>query len=292
MKKLLLSISLILVAATSFGQWQWNIDFDDTTYCSRVFIDTISNANCVWQIGHPSKTIFNTAYSAPNAIVTDTLNPYPISDTSSFIITHIRPWNQGGNESLLLDFYFKLNTDSLTDFGVIEASLNNGSSWINLLTQDTSYGLYWVNPKPILTGNTNGWVHYSEELHSLTSSIGYSDTILYRFTFISDSVQANKEGWILDDFNFHDWWEGINEIQNDNLISIFPNPTSDAIKIHRTKVSDNQKVQILDYTGQVFYDNSNFLGEAIDTRQLTNGIYLLQYSDTKNLSIKKFVVQH
>jgi hypothetical protein len=292
MKKLLLLISLTVVSATSFGQWQWNLNFEDTTYLHRVFIDTISNPNCIWQIGHPAKTIFNSAYSVPNVIVTDTLNPYPINDTSSFIITHIRPGNFGGNESLLLDFYFKLNTDSLADYGIIEASLDNGTSWINLMTQDTTYGLNWINPKPILTGNTNGWVHYSEDIRSLTYMIGYSDTVLYRFTFISDSVQTNKEGWMLDDFLFNDSWEGIPEYQNDNLISISPNPTSNELRIHTTKIVDKPTIQILNYTGQILYDKLNFIGETIDTRQLPNGIYLLKYSDTKSLSVKKFVVQH
>lgn len=292
MKKLLLLISLTIVSATSFGQYSWGLNFDDTTYINRVKIDTISNPNCIWQIGHPAKTIFNSAYSVPNVIVTDTLNPYPTNDTSRFIIKHKRPGNFAGNMELQLDFYFKLNSDTLTDYGMIEASIDNGITWINLLTQDIIYNLQWDAPKPVLSGNTNDWVHYSENLALLTYTLGYADTLLYRFTFISDSVQTNKEGWMLDGFSFSDIWEGIPEYQNDNLISISPNPVSDELRIHTTKIADKQTIQILNYTGQVLYDNSNFIGTTLDTRQLANGIYLLKYSDMKSLSIKKFVVQH
>ena len=83
-------------------------------------------------------------------------------------------------------------------------------------------------------------------------------------------------------------------IENDKTdnISISPNPTSDELRIHTTKIADKQTMQILNYTGQILYDNSNFIGTSLDTRQLPNGIYLLKYSDTKSLSVKKFVVQH
>ena len=119
-----------------------------------------------------------------------------------------------------------------------------------------------------------------------------ADTILFRFTYVTDGNSTAHDGWIIDDFQLEDWWEGIEEIQNDNLISISPNPTSDELRIHRTRASDKQRIQILNYTGQLFYDNSNFIGETFNARQLANGIYLLKYSDSKNFSIKKFVVQH
>jgi len=292
MKKIFLLLLLTFTVATSFGQWDWNLNFEDPSYYNRVFIDTISNSNNIWQIGTPNKIIFNSAHSPTHAIVTDTMNYYPSNDTSRFIITHIRQGPFGGNESLLLDFYFKLNTDPITDYGTIEVSIDNGLTWINLLTQDTIYGFHWYEPKPVLTGNTNGWVHFSEELMTLTYLVGYSDTLLYRFTFISDGTQTNKEGWMMDDFTFHDYWEGIQEIQNDGLISLFPNPTSYDITINSTNKSNTQIIQIFKNTGLLIYNNSTFHGETIDTRQLSNGIYLLKYSDEKSFSIKKFVVNH
>lgn len=292
MKKYLLSITLTLIAATSSGQFAWSLNFEDTSYIDRVFVDTISNNNNIWQIGTPSKTIFNSAYSPTHAIVTDIINSYPTNDTSSFIIKHIRPGLAGGNESLRLDFYFKLNTDSLADYGTIEVSIDNGATWINLLTQDTTYGFYWITPKPVLTGNTNGWIHFSEELNALTYTLGYSDTLLYRFTFISDSIQTNKDGWIMDDFLFHDFWEGIQEIQNDNIISIYPNPTSRLLTIHRSKSNRKQTIQITNLTGQVVYNNQDFIGDNIELREINNGIYFLKYSDSKNFAIKKFIVNH
>lgn len=85
-------------------------------------------------------------------------------------------------------------------------------------------------------------------------------------------------------------FEGIEEIQNDNLISISPNPVSDELWIQRnnSRVGD---IQILNGTGQTIFDFPTFAGEKIDTRQLNNGIYLLKYVDKKEFATKKFIVQ-
>lgn len=97
---------------------------------------------------------------------------------------------------------------------------------------------------------------------------------------------------MFDDLHFEDYVENIPEIQNDNLISISPNPASDELSVHRAIFGDRQKVQVLNHTGQVLFANPNFIGEKIDTRRLPSGIYLLIYSNTQYYTVKKFVVQH
>ena len=293
MKKLLLSVSLTLIVATSFGQSWWGIDFDSHSYLERVYRDTISNPNCIWQVGHPNKIVFDSAHSIPNAIVTDTLNPVPPNDTSIFYLRHLKaqiPWHV-----LALHFWYQMNCNS-TDRGIIEVSPDSAHHvWINLLTQDTTYNFHWWTAKPTLTGSTIGWKSFDLELMDAYYTIGsyhLADTILFRFTYITDSTNTPRDGWMIDDFRIEDWMEGIPEIQNGNLISVYPNPTADHLTIQRTKSSDKQTVQILNYTGQILYENQNFVGETIDTRQLDNGVYLLKYSDTKSFSVKKFIINH
>lgn len=296
MKKILFSTLLSIITATSFGQVSWGIDFETPYYLDRIVRDTISNINCSWQVGQPSKTVFTSAHSGSNAILTDTLNSVPANDTSIFYLKHVRD-QFAPFHIFVLNFWYRMNGDS-TDFGTIEISPDTGHTWINVLTQDTIFSLLWQSPKPTLNGSTNGWQLFSLDMESWASNGGIfpiamtADTILFRFTYITDSTSAPHDGWMLDDFYLEDWYSGISEIQNDNLISISPNPTSDELRIHRTKVSANSRIQILSYTGQVLYDNSNLIGETIDTQQLTNGIYLLKYSDAKSYAIKRFIVQH
>jgi hypothetical protein len=168
---------------------------------------------------------------------------------------------------------------SLTDYGYIDFSPDKGGTWYRADTSINngycSFGA--VQELPTFTGNSNGWKHFYYCLQ-VPFPVANGDTILYRFTFISDSIQTNKDGLMFDNLHFEDWTEGIQEVQNNRLISISPNPTSDELIIHRTKVSNNSRIQILNYTGQVLYDNSDFIGEPINTRQLT--------IDKRNLFVK------
>ncbi len=300
MKKLLLLFSLTLVTAASFGQWElegnYDLTFEDTSRLNHLLFDITSNPNNIWQIGAPQKTIFTGAYSAPNVIVTDTVNPYPANDTSIFTIMNV---TLGGGfvapHTVVLGGEYYVNSDTITDFGKIEFSPDNGINWVDLLT-DTIYAslYYWNTPKPTLTGNSNGWQNFFVNIAGLgpVFNIQNGDTVLYRFTFISDSIQTNKDGLMFDNLHYEDYFEGIEEIQNDNLISISPNPASDELRIYSSNMKDNSRIQILSYTGQLLYENVNFTEESIDIRHLINGIYLLKYSDSKYFSVKRFVVQH
>jgi len=297
MKTILLSISLALFTATAFGQWGWGVDFESSLYLDRIVIDTAAYPNCVWQIGQPGKTVFNSANSIPNAIVTDTLNPVPPNDTSVFYLKHVRDNIFQPFHVFVLHFMYQMNGDS-TDFGTIEISPDTGHTWINLLTEDTTYLMYWQTAKPTLTGSTNGWQSFDLDMTNWASDWGNfpiamtADTIIFRFTYITDSSSTNSDGWMIDDFVLEDWSEGIPEIQNNNLISLSPNPTSNKLEIQKTKPAENVRVQIMNCTGQILIDNLHFTGENVDVSSLPCGIYFLKYSDDKNFAIKKFIVQH
>jgi hypothetical protein len=299
MKIIVLSILLATVSVNSFAQWTWGINFDTPSYQDRIVRDTISNPNCIWQVGQPTKAVFTSAYSVPNAIVTDTSSPVPARDTSIFYLRHVR------NQLLpfhifTLHFWYQMDGDP-TDFGTIEISPDTGHTWINVLTEDTTYQMLWISAKPTLTGSTVGWQPFDLDMYLWASNwpcntpfpvLMTADTILFRFTYVTDSGTVPHDGWIIDDFHLEDWFEGIHEVRNDKLITVSPNPTSDVLRIDRVKVDDRSQIQIVNYTGQIVYSNPNFVGDIIDIRHLPNGVYFLKYSDTKNFSVKRFVVQH
>ncbi|MFI5135825.1 MAG: hypothetical protein ACHQD9_08235 [Chitinophagales bacterium] len=85
MKKLLLILIIVSLHSEIYAQGvplDENITFE--TPDSLLKIDT--TAGNIWEIGRPHKIFFDSAYSLPNAIVTDTLNPYPINNFSTFTI--------------------------------------------------------------------------------------------------------------------------------------------------------------------------------------------------------------
>lgn len=86
MKKSILIMLFSFTALIGLCQPWWDITFDDPAYLSKVILQPeTSGINC-WQIGHPQKTIFNTAYSPVNVMITDTVNAYPANDTSSLLL--------------------------------------------------------------------------------------------------------------------------------------------------------------------------------------------------------------
>jgi len=299
MKTSLLSILLTSLTIATFGQGledNYDLNFDDPFELQHLTIDTVSNPNNLWQVGIPNKPHFASAYSLPNAIVTDTINPYPVNDTSVFIITNIA--SGGGfenNHTVILSGQYFVDSDSLTDYGTIEFSPDNGITWIDLIN-DYYYAVYilWQYPKPTLTGSSNGWKDFWVQLAALgpVFNLQDGDTLKYRITFISDGNQTNKDGLMFDDFHFEDWFEGIPQIQNDNLIYVYPNPVTDLLIIQTSKISNKQSLQVIGYDGQIIYSTQSFVGQTLDTRQLDNGIYFLKYADDKYFSIRKFVVNH
>ncbi len=283
----LLSI-LISLVNTSYAQDFWEIDFEHPAVFNRIYFDSVNNPNNIWQIGIPGKTLFNDAHSPVHVIITDPVNPYPLNDTSSFIITHER-WF-GPTAWFNIEFYYKMDSDTLTDFGQIELSIDNGLIWYNLLTQDSLLGVDWFDPKPVLTGSILTWTHVYASLSDLANSIGYSDTVLFKFTFISDSIQTNKEGWMIDDFNFSDIVEGLDETYFHNPISIYPNPTSSFIKIDKRNYGDNETAIITDLSGRVLMRLKRYKGDEIDVKSFIPGVYFVKYIDAEGMSSMKLVV--
>jgi hypothetical protein len=297
MKKVALIIIILfnfLIAFTQKSDYCL-IDFENSN-CNRyeIWIDTLSNPYNIWQIGKPEKSIFQQSYSKPNAIITDREFSYPINDTSSFYIVHfvdsgLAIWNL-----LHLSFYYKLNTDSLSDYGLIEFSPDNGKSWLNAMEDKVNFRFLWnSNPKyNSLTGKTDEWesigLFFTNLDHVYSFKIG--DTVLWKFTFISDSIQTSKDGWMLDNIEVSSVFNSINEEQKSE-ISIYPNPTSEELYIHYPYFSNfNIEGSIHDILG---YELREFKISGIETKlnisDFDSGIYFVKIIIGDKQVVKKIV---
>lgn len=293
MKNLLLSISLFLYSLTIQAQWSnanYLLSFEDSLEFSHLRI----NQNDLWQIGVPQKNVFNAAHSMPNVMVTDTTLPYPVNDTSTFEIVNTA--SDGWTMVFLVGIsgYYQVNSDTLTDFGTMEVSPDNGTTWIDII-DDSIYSSYfqWWTPQPVLSGNSNGWQFFHVEFAQLglAFNVQIFDTILFRFTFISDSIQTNKDGLMFDDIAFEDYYSSVPEVKNNQLVSIYPNPTVNELFIENKSKTKRQTVQLFDHNGRLVYENLDFNGSSLNTEFLQNGIYLLMFSTNEGYDLEKFVVQ-
>ena len=110
---ILISFFFICLSIASYSQYL-DVHFDNNADDSLIKIDTALGN--IWQIGKPQKLFLNNSKSQPNAIVTDTLNFYPVKNTSSFVLGF--PWENSWD--ILFSFKQKYNCDTLADGGFIE----------------------------------------------------------------------------------------------------------------------------------------------------------------------------
>jgi len=296
--KLLFTLIASFIGFGVFGQYAFHETFEYPfdAYRANFTIDTVNCSNNIWQIGKPQKTVFHGAYSSPNVIITDTLNPYPINDTSIFYLRTVGMYH--GLLSLI--FYYRLDIDTLSS-AKIEVSGDVGLNWINPMTEDTTYMFYWVGGKPRLDTSTSGWRLFN--LNMDTWSYAYpghhvdtfphyrtSDTILYRFTFISGNSSMHGDGWMMDNFlGENTVTVGVGDA--DKISScVFPNPTKGTIYLHPDfTTSDEDRIVVYNMEGQQVYTTSPPASLPVSL-PLPDGVYTLKYFGSSGVATNRVVI--
>ena len=83
---------------------------------------------------------------------------------------------------------------------------------------------------------------------------------------------------------------GITSINSDNLVAIYPNPTTGILNV---VAAENATVQLLDVTGKLVILQTNVTAndkQEINVENLANGIYMLRVSNSNFVSMKKVVI--
>ena len=181
---------------------------------------------------------------------------------------------------------YKFDSDTLKDYGRIEISLDHGATWLNALSDTVIPDGAWVGAKPILTGRIHQW----RVFHAILWNYGMIDTLYYRYTFISDSIQTNQEGWMLDNLALIDHTEGVKDIESLDEISIFPNPTHGTICINCKNGNGQLDVTVYNLQGQIVHEQKIFKNNRnINISKLDNGIYMVKVLSRKNYCAKLII---
>ena len=239
-------------------------DADDTVYQHAVFIDTDSHVHNSWQIGRPDKAIFDSAHSWQNAIVTDTLHPYAVNDTSIFVLSlrnflNTSYWWHAVNA---VTFFYQMDVDTGSK-GIVEYSADIGHTWHVASLAESHYP-----DTTTFTHASTGWQCYTIYFNQI------SDSLLLRFTFISDSDTSTHDGWIIDDINVNYWTEGVSTLTRPGTYFIYPNPAKTKLMISTASMVGT--VVIYNISGQIVHrKNYNDSSAQIDVSQLPRGMYLI-----------------
>ena len=266
--------------------------FDNS--CADQSQDTLSNPNNIWEVGIPNKTVFDAAYVGTNSMITDLDSAYSVNDTSYFILGY----EVGEGYILELHGAYWVNSDTLNDFGTIEVSLNQGNSWIDMLN-DTIYlsGKEWDGPKPVLTGNSDGWKEFqfiSITLHDYFN-FNYGDTVMYRFGFISDGQSDTLDGLMFDAIEMFDWMLSVPQYSMGDFESkVYPNPTSSSVDISFSNPqAEEVSCVIIDAYGRIVEGPVTTSTESLhfDLQNIERGLYHYRIKKGDAISKGKIVVQ-
>ncbi|UTW66819.1 T9SS type A sorting domain-containing protein [bacterium SCSIO 12643] len=255
-------LTICLFPLEVFSQSAIRISFDDTNNLDLITIDTVSNPNNIWQIGKPQKSNFTSSTTQPNAIVTDTINPYSVNDTSTFYLWF--PKLNSSWEWPELNFVYMVDMDSVNDFGEIQYSRDKGITW--QIIDDGQF-----------KGHSSNWQGFT-----FGASWGNSDSLLFKFTIYSDSVSEGRDGWIIDDIYMFDFPQSVYENNKETKVKITPNPAQETIRIQflDPNIRDSQELKIYSITGQLVLHQMIYPPESeINIETLESGVYMYVIGD-------------
>jgi len=315
MKKFLLTSILSLCIVCSKAQ-----SIIDTTTCFsavHVYLDSIytlcdtlpqgsfniaieNTNNNIWQIGKTTKFGTSDSRDTSCAIMTDSVNAYPINNFSAFKVNVFgavtsNPWD---NYNINFKFWHKFDTDSLMDGCWLEFSEDSGITWKKLdslsggfplnqfQNQWSACNLYNNNLTNVdfdtiqggtkaWSGNSNGW-RYTALWVNMTIPIKPSRSgpiNAIRFVFQSDSINNNKAGWIIDDFGFG-WIEQAGAVQDYSLynqLPVYPNPSTGIFTISYPSHYVKGNIKVYDIHGRKLIDQA--LSPQLDLSKYANGLY-------------------
>ena len=282
-----------------FSWGGYEINFEDTSEYNYVAFDT----NNIWFITKPDKQILflpsSPTYLNEYAIISDTNDYYSKNVKSSF---QFKLFLSHGYDSYYISFWHKYDFEKNKDGGIIETSYDNGLSWQNIIFDTLIIKYIW---------DSSGLYNYDDTIGSYNNHPGFTglqplirsvditfwnfrnyeileneiDTLLLRFTIVSDSIDVYNEGWMLDNFVFGAMLADINEIEKDNNIFILPNPSNSLIKID-SPIEQIHKIEIFSLIGKKVLEKHNTNSLYVD--KIPAGIYLIKINNTY---IKKLVIK-
>lgn len=307
---ILLLLALILTSSIVRGQFGPLIFTDiitfESSHSTNLRIDT-SQSGSIWKVGVPSKTFFNSSYSLPNAIYTDT-GFYPNNNYSFFdliIKDGLYGWFEWGEG--ILGFWHKYDTDTHMDGGYILVSYDGGNIWENII--DDSYAIMTTPTNfythtdtikgniPAFNGHSNDWT-YSQFYWYWTSytKAWPQDSLIVRFIFKSDSINNNKEGWLIDNILFNGYLV-VGETENlniNNSVKIYPNPVKDVINFDfQNPKGDFFTIELFDNAGKQIIEKENIRANkfTLNNLCLSKGVYCYKLFSSDKLFTGKLLIK-
>ena len=274
---------------------------------SLLQLDSVYPAGC-WQVGIPAKPIFTSAYSEPNALVTDTLLPHAASTTcyAEFSTTV----DDEGYWGKWLSFRHRMDMDTLQSFGWVEIQAPFDAFWTRAgewnggflyMTEFVGDGLM-TDTGVVFTGSNTEWTEVAMSLDCLTVMFeehtdrgGGSPVPRYRFVFRGDANANARDGWMIDDVRVASrvCIGGVEENSAEGL-SIYPVPASDHITLNWGSSREGPVTfDVVNARGSVVRRAMvlSSVNQQLDIHDLVPGVYTVRAWAGKHWEQARFCVQ-
>ena len=293
-------LGLFFCTIVSLGQDQLCNTFDSNII--NIQIDSSS----IWEIGEPTKAVFDSSYAGANSIVTKLDSLYPRNDTSTFYMIYSDSNGSLAPDVFIVEFTHRFITDSFSgsfqDYGEVAFSVDRGVTWLNLLDlsncpQVFSFQTHFFEETGniltnglLITGNSGGWIHSRMEVNLINlwgfnTNPYYTDSIMVKFSFFADEI-GGSQGWQIDNicFDFFNY-SGVSEKGEKEQIAIYPNPVNATFQI---ELSTTQTLNLFNTNGALIQQWKGYRGvNSFDIENIPPGIYFLSTHD----GFSKLVVQ-
>ena len=274
-----------------------NTNTDDTYYFDNLYGPEFDNQcdgsliepsvnfadwDCNWNLGICPSATPCSSYDYVSGWLNQSYNPDNTTiNTSKYSGEYTR--NPDGNGEDVLIAYFKngaldLNTNTQFNF-----KLYGPPRPIYMSFQDAnSNEIYAYNS--VLSSN-NQWEQFSVDL------TGVATQSISRFVLFFDQSVVNWDMYYLDDLNLSSTTSLVRDINDSELINVYPQPAIDDLNID-IKLSNNDvsRIDLYDTQGKVLLTNvvnQNSNNINLDVSELNPGIYFLKVQSENNLYTKK-----
>jgi hypothetical protein len=122
------------------------------------------------------------------------------------------------------------------------------------------------------------------------------DSIAVRYTLVSDSINNNKEGWLIDNMLIHATTvHTVKKIDSENIFSIYPNPANNIIYLVAQKTFSNSIIEVMELVnseGKIVDTWKNITTQfTIDTTPYSNGNYYLNIATSSKKETIALVIR-
>jgi len=276
-------------------------------YPVLVFADTTNDPTELWTItaspSNPKWEATTTAFhSDPTSFTDSKTGNY--SNNATVTMTLTDAIDISGYTNPRLSYWTKFDIESNYDYGQVDVSTNNGSSWVPLAGEYTEPGVGNFQPtgEPVYDGIISNWV---QERISLANYL--SSEVKIRFQLRSDGG-VREDGWYVDDIGILIYTIPTSSKDNGATVTKFeleqnyPNPFNPSTKIKYSippniqREISNVSLKVYDVLGNVVATLVNEDKSAgnyeieFNASNLSSGIYYYRlvagsFTDTKKMNL-------